>query len=69
MAGAYGMKAENQEMSRKMAGLTILPAIEAFQGEYLVATGTSCRHQIKDLAGEDAAHLADLLWPFLQRDA
>lgn len=68
MAGAYGMKVENQEMSRKMAQLTLLPAIDAFQGEYMVATGTSCRHQIKDLAGEQAAHLADLLWPFLRRE-
>jgi len=55
-------------MSRKMAQLTLLPAIDAFQGEYMVATGTSCRHQIKDLAGEQAAHLADLLWPFLRRE-
>lgn len=67
MAGSYGLKKENQEMSRKMANLVLIPSIEEFKGEYLVATGTSCRHQIKDLAGEDAAHLADLLWPMLKR--
>ena len=30
MAGSYGMKRENFEMSKKMADLVLLPAIEAF---------------------------------------
>ncbi|MDB4410424.1 heterodisulfide reductase-related iron-sulfur binding cluster, partial [bacterium] len=62
MAGSYGMKKENYEMSKKMAQLVLLPAIESFKGEYIVATGTSCRHQISDLSSRSAIHLVDMLW-------
>ena len=62
MAGSYGMKRENFEMSKKMADLVLLPAVEAFEGEHLVATGTSCRHQIEDLSSRRAVHLMDVLW-------
>ena len=62
MAGSYGMKRENFEMSRKMAELVLLPKIEAFQGDVVVATGTSCRHQIEDFSTRKAEHLVDTLW-------
>ena len=62
MAGSYGMKTENFEMSKKMADLVLLPAIEGFEGEHIVATGTSCRHQIDDLSSRSALHLMDVLW-------
>ena len=62
MAGSYGMKRENFEMSKKMADLVLLPAVEAFEGEHIVATGTSCRHQIDDLSSRSAVHLMDVLW-------
>ena len=62
MAGSYGMKTENFEMSKKMADLVLLPAIEAFEGEHIVATGTSCRHQIDDLSSRSALHLMDVMW-------
>lgn len=62
MAGSYGMKRENFEMSKKMADLVLLPAVEAFEGEHVVATGTSCRHQIDDLSSRSAIHLMDVLW-------
>jgi Fe-S oxidoreductase len=62
MAGSYGMKRENFEMSKKMADLVLLPAVESFEGEHIVATGTSCRHQIEDLSSRSAVHLMDVLW-------
>ncbi|MDC1021985.1 FAD-binding and (Fe-S)-binding domain-containing protein [Schleiferiaceae bacterium] len=62
MAGSYGMKRENYEMSTKMAELVLLPKIEAFEGDVVVATGTSCRHQIQDLSSRKAEHLMDTLW-------
>ena len=67
MAGSYGMKKENYEMSRKMAALVLLPKIEEFQGEVIVATGTSCRHQISDFSGRAAEHLVDTLWAQIKR--
>ena len=67
MAGSYGMKKENYEMSRKMAALVLLPKIEEFEGEIIVATGTSCRHQISDFSGRIAEHLVDTLWAQIKR--
>lgn len=67
MAGSYGMKKENYAMSRKMAELVLLPKIEAFEGEVIVATGASCRHQIADFSEQKAEHLVDTLWAQLIR--
>ena len=66
MAGSYGMKRENYAMSRKMAELVLLPKIESFEGEVIVATGTSCRHQIADFSQRKAEHLVDTLWEHLR---
>ena len=57
MAGAFGYQAETQDASRAMAELSLLPAVRAAAADALiVADGTSCRHQIRDLAGREAVH-------------
>ncbi|MCC7282839.1 MAG: FAD-binding protein [Acetobacteraceae bacterium] len=57
MAGAFGYQAETAEISRAMAELALLPAVRAAaDGDIIVADGTSCRHQIADLAGREAVH-------------
>jgi FAD/FMN-containing dehydrogenase/Fe-S oxidoreductase len=62
MAGAFGYAAENQAASRAMAELSLLPAVRAAgEGELVVADGTSCRHQIADLAGREALHAVRVL--------
>ena len=48
---------------------SLIPNVEAFEGDYIVATGTSCRHQIHDLAQRTAVHLLDVLWDQLKMDA
>jgi Fe-S oxidoreductase len=56
MAGAFGMLAENRELSRSVAQ-RLLQAIRALApGTGIVAGGTSCRHQIEHLAGVEARH-------------
>ena len=51
MAGSFGYQAETQDVSRAMAEASLLPAVRAAAREDLiVADGTSCRHQIRDLA-------------------
>lgn len=60
MAGAFGYEAANQEASRAMAELSLLPAVRQAQGA-VVADGFSCRHQIRDLSGRDAVHSVVLL--------
>jgi Fe-S oxidoreductase len=57
MAGAFGYGADTQEASRAMAEASLLPAVRAAAPEdIIVADGTSCRHQIADLAGRPAIH-------------
>jgi Fe-S oxidoreductase len=61
MAGAFGYDAANQEASRAMAGLSLLPALAAAPAALFVADGFSCRHQIADLAGRRALHSVRML--------
>jgi len=62
MAGAFGYQAKHQEASRAMAELSLLPAVRgAAPDALIVADGTSCRHQIADLAGREALHSVRVL--------
>jgi Fe-S oxidoreductase len=62
MAGSFGYQSETQDVSRAMAEAGLLPAVRAAaQQDYIVADGTSCRHQIRDLAGREAIHSVRLL--------
>jgi len=60
MAGSFGYV--NYEVSKMIGERRLLPAARALgEGAVLVAAGTSCRHQVKDLAGVTALHPAVLL--------
>ena len=62
MAGAFGYAAKHADMSRKMAELSLLPAVRAArQDTVIVADGTSCRHQIRDFTDRKALHVARVL--------
>ncbi len=62
MAGAFGYQAETQAASRAMAEAALIPAVRAAAPEdIIVADGTSCRHQIHDLAGREAVHSVRVL--------
>jgi Fe-S oxidoreductase len=68
MAGAFGYDAETIEISRAMGELSLLPAVRAAAPDtWIVADGTSCRHQIKDGTGREAQHVARLLAASLDR--
>lgn len=60
MAGSFGYV--NYEVSKQIGERRLLPAARALKpGAVLVAAGTSCRHQVHDLAGVEAVHPAVLL--------
>ncbi len=62
MAGAFGYGAETQAASRAMGESTLAPAVRgADPADLIVADGTSCRHQIRDLTGRRAVHSAIVL--------
>jgi Fe-S oxidoreductase len=57
MAGAFGYR--HPEVSRAIAAGRLLPAVRG--ASLVVAPGTSCRHQVTELAGVRAVHPAQLL--------
>ena len=62
MAGSFGYQAETQDASRAMAEASLLPAVrKALPNDLIVADGTSCRHQIRDLSGREAVHSVRVL--------
>ena len=62
MAGNFGYQAETQEVSRAMAEASLLPAVRAAAvDDMIVADGTSCRYQIRDLSGRAAVHSVRVL--------
>jgi Fe-S oxidoreductase len=61
MAGSFGYRPEFYETSKKIAGLALLPALEAEPQAAVLASGFSCREQIEALAGRRTLHLAELL--------
>lgn len=57
MAGMFGYQAEHQEVSRAMGEAGVVAAARNAPADALIiADGTSCRHQIADLAGRRAVH-------------
>jgi Fe-S oxidoreductase len=59
MSGEFGYK--NYDVSLKIANQTLLPTLEKSQDDDLViATGTSCRHQLEDFADKHALHPAEI---------
>jgi Fe-S oxidoreductase len=62
MAGAFGYAARHYDVSMRMAELSLLPAVRAASPDtWIVADGTSCRHQIQDGAGREAVHVVQVL--------
>jgi Fe-S oxidoreductase len=62
MAGSFGYTRDHYDVSRAIGERKLLPAARALDpGSVLVAAGTSCRHQVHDLAGVEALHPAVLL--------
>lgn len=61
MAGAFGYEKEHYDVSVAVANLALVPAVNAEPSATVVATGTSCRHQIHDLTGRRALHPLEVL--------
>ena len=66
MAGSFGYEAEHIEVSKQMAEASLLPSIRKSPDSWVVADGTSCRHQIADGAQREAVHIARILAAHLQ---
>ncbi|WP_028487119.1 FAD-binding and (Fe-S)-binding domain-containing protein [Thiomicrorhabdus chilensis] len=59
MSGEFGYK--HYEVSKTIAEQTLLPTLEhAQEVDWIVATGTSCRHQLADFGQYSALHIAQV---------
>jgi FAD/FMN-containing dehydrogenase/Fe-S oxidoreductase len=61
MAGAFGMMAAKQELSLQVAAPTLEKIRAEGNGVTIVASGTSCRHQISELSEVRPKHMAEVL--------
>ncbi len=62
MAGAFGYRAGHYGLSHAIGELGVFPAARSLgPDDVLLATGTSCRHQIREGAGVQAQHPVELL--------
>jgi Fe-S oxidoreductase len=67
MAGSFGYYKEHYEVSESIADRRLLPEARKMGPEdVLVATGTSCRHQVAELCGAKAQHPAILIRDLLR---
>ncbi|WP_078707083.1 FAD-binding and (Fe-S)-binding domain-containing protein [Consotaella salsifontis] len=68
MAGAFGYEKEHYALSMRIGEQVLLPAVRAEDETTIIAaSGTSCRHQIKDGTGRRARHTAEVLYEALKR--
>ncbi|MEP5614051.1 MAG: FAD-linked oxidase C-terminal domain-containing protein [Cyclobacteriaceae bacterium] len=62
MAGSFGYEKEHFDVSMKIGELILFPKVrKASKDTIIVASGTSCRHQILDGTGKKAMHLVEVL--------
>jgi Fe-S oxidoreductase len=62
MAGSFGYEAEHYNLSMQIGEMVLFPAVrQVAENEIVVASGTSCRHQIADGTKRTAVHPAIVL--------
>jgi Fe-S oxidoreductase len=66
MAGSFGFESEHYELSMKIGGLRLFPALVAEAPETVIAaSGVSCRQQIAHGTGRNARHPIELIYAAL----
>ncbi len=69
LAGNFGVERGHYDVSVAVAETALLPAVRAAEpGTRLLADGFSCRTQLRELAGREGEHLAQLLASRLDAD-
>ena len=62
MAGSFGYEKEHYDLSMKIGELVLFPKVrETEKDTIILASGTSCRHQILDGTGVYAKHIVEIL--------
>lgn len=67
MAGSFGYEKEHYDLSKKVSELILLPEVRKTpKTTLLAASGTSCRHQIKDETDREVLHPVEILFDALK---
>ncbi len=61
MAGSFGYMKKRYDLSAAIANQSLLPALAAAPAALLMASGTSCRHQVRELAARTALHPVEVM--------
>ena len=70
MAGSFGYGRDHFDVSRTIGERRLLPTARDLEPDaVLVASGVSCRHQVRDFTGVRALHPAELLASVMDRQA
>ncbi len=70
MAGSFGFSKGKYEVSRRAGERVLLPSVRAVDDDTLIiASGFSCRQQIKQLTDREALHLAEVVRMAIHQDA
>jgi FAD/FMN-containing dehydrogenase/Fe-S oxidoreductase len=56
MAGSFGFEAAHYDLSMRIGGMRLFPAVDAEPDAIIAASGTSCRQQIEHGTGRVAVH-------------
>jgi len=68
MAGSFGYEKEHYEVSQQIGNLVLFPTVKKADKEtIIVASGTSCRHQIADGTSRKAVHPVEVLWEAVKK--
>ena len=66
MAGSFGFEKEHYDLSMQIGELVLFPTVRSTAADVIIAaTGTSCRHQVKDGTGVKALHPVEVLYEAL----
>ncbi len=66
MAGSFGYEREHYRLSMQIGEMVLFPEVRAAGEDVLIAaSGTSCRHQIRDGTGREALHPLEILYDAL----
>ncbi len=62
MAGAFGFTDDKYDLSMRIGSQRLFPLVNSSApGDYIVASGTSCRHQLLDGVGVRAVHAIEVI--------
>jgi len=68
MAGSFGYELEHYDVSMKVGELVLFPSVRTADKDVIIAaSGTSCRHQIKDGTGRQSYHPVEILFDALAK--